>query len=305
VRNRLHSTLLAAVSCAVLAGYWGWSMRPTTSWGWDETMHAALPATRMSFAIEEGLPRRAASALLACERYPFAFPVVLACQQLVFGASERGARLLVTALWGLTLFGVFLLARRAGAACGERDPPTETVAWLALLFGALCPLAVGFAGTVFLEVPFACAMVFALLAWLRRSDATSGGTSRATERRRDLAAGAALALCFFTKFNYGLLLGFALSLDLLVELMLELRAGRGREFVRRTAALAAIPLAGFAWWFLIPIPFGAAVAAEGDPKAALVKDCSEAIDDARGGCAVRRVGMRIHRDHVQLRRNPS
>lgn len=255
MRTRLHSTLLAALSCAVLTGYWGWSTHPTTSWGWDETMHAALPATRMSFAIEEGLPRRAFSALLACERYPFAFPVVLACHQLVFGASERGARLLVTALWGLTLFGVFLLGRRVGGAVRERDPPAEAVAWLALALGATCPLAVGFAGTVFLEVPFACAMVFGLLAWLRRPDASN----RPSERRRDLLAGAAIALSFFTKFNYGLLFVAGVWLDWLLQGIAAHRGGDRSAFWRRTGWLAIVPVAVLAWWFVFPLPGGPAI----------------------------------------------
>jgi hypothetical protein len=95
--------------------------------------------------------------------------------------------------------------------------------------------------------------IFALRAWLRRGPEASIA--------REVVAGALVAAAFFVKFNYGLMLGFGLFLDLVCEWNAERRAGRARPFARRTAWLALVPIVSFAWWFALPLPFGFETAA--------------------------------------------
>src|SRR5439155_11787215 len=127
---------------------------------------------------------------------------------------------------------------RGGAVRGG-----ELVPWLALVFAATSPLALSFSGTLFLEIPFVVVSIFALRAWLRRG--------RGHVLARELAAGAWLTLAFFTKFNYGLLLGGGLVLALIVEGVGEMRAGRLRVLLVRGAWLAAVPLIAALWWFAL------------------------------------------------------
>jgi hypothetical protein len=126
------------------------------------------------------------------------------------------------------------------------------VPWLAMALGALSPLALEYAGTLFLEIPFTCAAVFALRAWMRRR-----GAANARERvRRELAAGAWIALAFFVKFNYGLMLGAGLALDWIAEAVGEFRRGAARAHLARTVRLCAVPLFSALWWFVLPLPGG-------------------------------------------------
>jgi hypothetical protein len=225
------------------------------AWGWDESMHAGLPAARLAAAAQELDAGAAADTLLGCHQYPFVYPVVLAASESAFGITQRTARRTGRAVWALTLWGLFLLVRSAvlsaGRARGKELRGGAFAPWLALAAGAASPLALGLSGTLFLEVPFACAAVFALLAWLARTEPADGSRP---SLGRELLAGALVTVAFFTKFNYGLLLGFALALDLVFDFVGALRAGRGGTFLVRCLALAAPVLVAATWWFVLPLP---------------------------------------------------
>lgn len=252
IRER-RSTVLAAVACVLLGVVWAVGLDPATSWGWDESMHAELPATQMLLAAQAADLGGASDVLLDCQQYPFGYPLLLAGLQSVTGIDEVAVRAFGRLLWAFGCFGLFLLVReatreRAGA------PPVRGAAlapWLALALGALCPLALNYASTAFLEVPFAVASIFALRAWMRRD----GGFGR------ELAAGAWITAALFTKWNYGLILGFGLFLSLLVEAAPALR-GEGPRYVRRILALAAVPALAIFWWFGYPLPGDAALGAD-------------------------------------------
>ena len=242
-------TALALAATVALAFAWTLPLSAARGMGWDEAMHAALPAARMLVAVEEGEPGLAADALLDCSQYPFAWPVALALVQAATGLSEHAARVAGTLAWCAALFATFLagreLVRARAASTGAAGPfapgavvrrrPFGSAAhpaalrgsgwipWLALALAALSPLALAYAGTLFLEVPFAAACAFALRAWIAR-----GAADPARERRSDLAAGAWIALAFFAKFNYGVLLALGLGADAAIGLALAARRGRAR-----------------------------------------------------------------------------
>jgi len=241
---------LAFVVVALLALAWCLPLDARIAWGWDETMHAAGPAWRVTCALATLDAGGFADALLDCERYPFVLPLLLGLEQLVFGISEHGARVFCTLLWCATLLTVFCVARRASGS--------DAAGWLALLAAATSPLALSFAGTVLLEVPSACAIALALWLWIRRRELALTRTCR----RTDVAAGAALALAFFTKFNYGLLLAAGLALDELIELGLAARKGRARVALASLRDVLLVPSVLLAWWFLLPLPGGLERAAE-------------------------------------------
>lgn len=245
-------TLAALLVCCLLALWWapGVSMESTT--GWDESINGAFPSARLALSIRAGSFDEPAGAIHDCTHYPFVYPALLGALQTVVGVSEHACRVFGRVLWCAGLFGLFLLARQVVALGGGGRRGDHLVPWIALALGALSPLALAYSGALLLELPFAVCSIFTLRAWLRR------GADEPL--RRELAAGAWLMLIFFTKFNFGLLLGFALFLDLLVEAVVELRAGRGRRFRRRTLSLAAIPIVSLLWWFVLPLPFGAEVA---------------------------------------------
>lgn len=233
---------LALLAVSLLALAWIGPLQAGIAWGWDETMHTALPAWRMLTAAEALAPGAFFDALHACDRYPFAYPLLLALEQGLFGISEHGARVLGTIVWCATLLAVFALGRRAGGTFAG---------WLALLAAASCPLALSFAGTALLEVPSAAALALALLAWVRRRETEIAAAERG---RRDLAAGTCVALAFFTKFNYGLLLALALALDEALELASAVRRGASTPALRSTLRLASIPALAGLWWFVLPLP---------------------------------------------------
>ena len=246
--------LLAAIGvCLLLALVGGGWVSMERSWGWDESMHAELPAARVLLAGQQGDWGLALHAVHDCQQYPFVYPLVLAAVQAVTGVSEHACRVAGRAFWALGCFGLFLLGRELTrslrrARGGRPGRGDELVPWLALALGALSPMALAYSGSLFLEVPFATVSIYALHAWLRRGPGAS--------RWRELAAGAWVALAFFTKFNYGVLLGLGLAVDFALELVLELRAGRGGACLRRAAWLIAVPLLSMAWWFLLPLPLG-------------------------------------------------
>lgn len=251
--------LLALVVCAVLGWMWSAGISDAKAWGWDESMHAELPAARMVVAWQTGSDGGAWAALHSCSQYPFMWPLVLAGVQSLTGISEHACRVAGTACWALTLFGLFLLTRaivaslqdERGERTGDRWAP-----WIALGLGACCALALSFAGTLFLEVPATCALVFALWAWVRRRRVERPLARRASE----LLAGLFVALAFFTKFNYGLLLVGGLALDALVDLVRAKRNGELRPELVSLLWIAAIPLLACLWWFFAPLPLGRDVA---------------------------------------------
>ena len=249
--------LAAALACALLGVVGALGVSMEHAWGYDESMHAELPAARMAVALKTLDAGSFCEAILDCQQYPFAYPLLLGGVQLCTGVSEHVCRIVGRLLWALGCFGLFLLAgdcvRRMGKA-GTRLGPAP---WLALAFGALSPLAVHFSGTLFLETPFCVVAIFTLRAWLRRE--------RDAEQRvrvlRELAAGAWLSLAFFTKFNYGVLLWLGLGTHLLFETAVDTRLGV-RPALDRLACVTVIPALALAWWFLLPLPEGAERAAQ-------------------------------------------
>lgn len=240
---------LALAVVTLLALAWVLPLEATIAWGWDETMHAAGPSWRFATALSAGDAGGFFRALEACDRYPFVFPLALGLEQLVFGISEHGARVFVTLLWCATILATFAIAQRVTSR--------SSAGWIALLAAASSPLALSFAGTALLEVPSAAVVALALLAWIRRRDE---GLEPNVQRRRDLVAGAALALVFFTKFNYGLLLWAALALDEVAHVATA-RGTTVRARVQGTGWTVLVPLVALLWWFVLPLPAGFAMAA--------------------------------------------
>ncbi|MAF65093.1 MAG: hypothetical protein CMJ84_05460 [Planctomycetes bacterium] len=247
-------TLRAAVAVCLLGLFWTLPMGNASAWGWDESMHSELPAVRVLLGATSGEWRSVSDAIHGCNQYPFVWPLCLALVQAVFGVSEFACRVAGTWIWCFGLLGLFeltraVVARRRGGGAARRGD--DLAPWLALGLGALSPLPLAYSGTLFLEVPFAAGAVWALRAWVRRD----GGA------RRDLAAGAWLAVAFFTKFNYGLMLGAGCAAAWILEGGAALRAGRVGPWLKAGAGLAAVPALAFAWWFLLPFPEGAETAA--------------------------------------------
>jgi hypothetical protein len=231
--------LLAFAICAALAFFWTRTLSDARAWGWDESMHAELPAVRILVSLQQGDFVGAHTALLDCGQYPFVWPLVLACVQAVTGISEHACRVAGTLAWCWALFGLFLLGRELGARVEPKLKGARLLPWLLLALGALSPLCLAFAGTLFLEVPFACMAVWALRAWVRRD-----GTAT-----RELAAGEWITLALFTKWNYGLLLCGGLA----VAWYLEGFAARRElgKYAARTIALVAVPFCACLWWFVL------------------------------------------------------
>src|SRR5689334_10230953 len=163
-----HDAWLALLVCSALAAYWSLGLSDARAWGWDESMHAELPAARILLALRQGDFSGAHSALLDCGQYPFVWPLVLAAVQLGTGISEHACRVAGTLAWCWTLFGLFLLGRELAARVEPRLKGARLLPWTLLALGALSPLCLAYSGTLFLEVPFACMAVWALRAWVRR-----------------------------------------------------------------------------------------------------------------------------------------
>ncbi|MBL8857844.1 MAG: hypothetical protein JNL28_04980 [Planctomycetes bacterium] len=251
--NSPQALWAAALLACLLAVVWIATLPANFTYGWDESMHVALPAAQMRVALGEGEFRLAFDALLGCAQYPFVQPVLLAFVQSLFGASESVARAFGIVEWCATILGLFVLTRIALASLDpERRPKAAWLApWIAFALAALSPLALEFGGTLFLEIPSACISVWTLVAWL--------WLWRAPSRGRALLAGALVTTALFTKWNYGLLLGAGLALDLAWRLgEREGRAHRLRLFV----PLALPVVLACVWWFFAPLPGGSAVAAD-------------------------------------------
>lgn len=251
-RARPHAGWALAVAL-VLGAVGARTVSMRDSWGWDESVHAELPAARIALALENDQPDEAWAALHDCSQYPFGLPLVLAASQRAFGVSELVARRTARALGALAALGLFLLVRAAAAAAPRRRG-ADLAPWIALALFATSPLVTAYSGTLFLEVPFACVATFALLAWLGR-----GGGRFALAR--ELWAGLLLTAAFFTKFNYGGMLLAACLADLAWEALSAVRTGRARALAARTAALAVPPVLAGLWWFAWPWPEGAETAA--------------------------------------------
>lgn len=247
----------------LVSGVVGVSMRD--SWGWDEATHAELPAARMLLAAQAGRWDEASDVLLDCQQYPPAYPVLLASVQSMTGVSELACRRTGRVLRALGVLGAWLLTvellrrrRVEAAARGAAVEPAWTAreilaAVLAPALLSVSPLFLDYSGTLFLEVPFAVASLFTLRAWLRRA---SDGVRADGGLARELTAGAWIALCVFTKWNYGLLLGAGLAVAWLLEAIEALRGGRISRYVVRTLFLAAVPVLALLWWFVLPLPRG-------------------------------------------------
>jgi hypothetical protein len=247
-------TLRAVVAVCLLGLFWTVPMRDVSAWGWDESMHAELPAVRVLLGAKLGEWASVSDAVHGCNQYPFAWPLCLALVQAVCGISELACRVAGTWIWCFALLGLFQLTRAVVSTSRGHGPPRrgdDLAPWLALALGALSPLPLAYSGTLFLEVPFAAAAVWALRAWVLRD-----GTPR-----RELVAGAWLAAAFFTKFNYGLMLGAGCAGAWVLEGVAALSSGRSAPWLRASAFLAAVPALACAWWFLLPVPEGAEAAA--------------------------------------------
>jgi len=259
--NRKHCWL-ALAACIALALFWSWGYRDARSWGWDESMHAELPAARLALSTAAIRPAAAMAAVHDSDRYPIVFPALLAVPQFFFGISEDVARRSAIAVWCGALFALFLLARElARAARGPSGEPLRNeawVPWLTLAFAAASPMGHTYGASLFLESPFVLTGALALRGWLRRGSYLGEDTRLLRERR----AGAWFVLAFFTKFNYSLLLALGCGVDWMIEGFCELRAGRGHAYLRRTAHLLFMPALIGTWWFLAPLPHGLETAAE-------------------------------------------
>lgn len=230
---------IAFALCAGLAFYWTRTLSDARAWGWDESMHAELPAARILLSLKAGDFAGAHTALLDCAQYPFVWPLVLAGVQAMTGISEHACRVAGTLAWCWTLFGLFLLGRELGARVEPKLKGARALPWVLLALGALSPLALAYAGTLFLEVPFACMAVWTLRAWVRRDGSAT----------RELAAGEWIALALFTKWNYGLLLCGGLAVAWYCE-GFDARRDLGK-YAARTVALAIVPFLACLWWFVL------------------------------------------------------
>jgi len=274
-RRRPPLFVLAALVLALVVGWiYSGAVDTSRSWGWDESMHAGLPAERIALSLQAGDTGEFANVIHGCMQYPFVWPLVVGALHARSGAIgepaivrnstpragdiETQGRELGRWAMALMLLGLALLARECWR--GTRSP------WgllMAPLLALASPLLINYSGTWFLEAPFAAVATFTLLAWVRRARLLASAEPSPRAWLRDLATGGLIALAFFTKFNYGLLLGFGLAIDLALDFVMALR-GRGaamRPFLIATLRLAILPALSFAWWFLLPLPLGADIAA--------------------------------------------
>ncbi|MCE9592766.1 MAG: hypothetical protein K8S98_01115 [Planctomycetes bacterium] len=240
-----YTLWLAFIAVAILLVASVYRANLDRSYGWDESMHAALPAARIVEHVRAGEVRAAFDVVLGCDQYPLVVPVYLAVVESIFGIDESVARHALAAAWAVGLLALAFVAGRLVVGGPWRGRPL----WAAAMFTMFAPIGRLYAPTLFLEAPFGVAMIFAILAWLPARDGTRSA-------RRDFAAGALLAFAFFTKFNYGLLLALGFALDGAVDLVLAARRGAVRETLLRFARVATVPLVACLWWFVFPWPGG-------------------------------------------------
>tara|TARA_R110002072_G_scaffold42102_10_gene119389 strand:- start:790 stop:2529 length:1740 start_codon:yes stop_codon:yes gene_type:complete len=250
-----RATLLALVVCLVFGFFMARGVSMGKSMGYDEAMHVQWPAARIGLAFADSDPMGGMAAIHDCSQYPPVYPIVLAGVQGLFGITEFVARSFGRWFWAFGCFGLFLLTREV--LRGRREEGDESCGlapWLALGLAMLSPMAIAFSGMLFLEIPWLVVAIFTVLVWLRRR--RLGGWYR------DLFAGAMIAIAFFTKFNYGVLLGFALFVDLVIETISGIDDKNPRARIWPALRVGLPITIAMLWWFGIPIPQGSAVAAE-------------------------------------------
>jgi hypothetical protein len=285
-----RATLIALAVCLVFGFFQARGVSMEKSMGYDEAMHVQWPAARIGLAFADSDPSGGMEAIHDCSQYPPVYPIVLAGVQGMFGITEFVARSFGRWFWAFGCFGLFLLTREALRGRGEQEAPSkldttapwialdlamfsltretmrgrgeqeapsklDTIApWIALGLAMFSPMALALSGMLFLEIPWLVIAIFTVLAWLRRR--RLGGW------HRDVIAGAMVAIAFFTKFNYGILLGFALFVDLGVEIFASRDDEPMQARIRSAMLIGAPILLAMLWWFGFPFPEGSAVAAE-------------------------------------------
>ena len=251
-----QSALSGRLPWLIAAAWVAWQIATRSAawtWGWDESMHAELPAARIALSLRAGDLGGVFDAVHSCTQYPFVWPTLLGLAQAAFGPSEAVARSIGVLLFGLTMVGAHQLTRAVAQRLGMGAREGGCAAWGAFAACALSPLAAAYAGTLFHAVPSACVITWALVAWIHRDPERPSS---------DFLAGFAFALVFFTKFNYALLLGAVFTSDFLFEWLCAWRAGGdARKMWGRLLRLGLPMLLMCAWWFLLPLPGGAEVAA--------------------------------------------
>ena len=252
--SRLIDHPISAVVVVFLAGIVGSaSVSMNHSMGWDEAMHLGAPAAQISQALGDGELREAINVVLSCERYPPMGPAIHGVIGWAFGSDELLMRQTQRWFWALGLLGIFLLARSATQPDedDEPSPGTRGAPWMALALLAMSPLALAFGGTLFIEPIFSAFGTLAVAAWIVRC--------RTDSARWDFIAGVLLAASLFTKWNYGLLLGGALAVDLILEGVT--RREHLRPYLFSVLRLGLPTFLVCLWWFLLPLPAGAETAA--------------------------------------------
>ena len=260
-RSRPLLVLSALVLLIVLPAHLAVAVgRDVAGWGWDEAMHAALPAARILVGVQMGELGQAADALAGCDRYPFVFPLILAAGQGVVGIGQDEARWVALLFWFIVgLWGLLRLGQEVWADQEGEAPPRRAEHLLVpLALFALAPLPWRYAASLFLEVPFLVLATHALASWihLRRTPGTPWEAIR---------AGTWMALCVFTKFNYGLLLLGALGLDVIVGRILPARSVPTvtASGTKHKQWLYWLPLSLLSlWWFVFPWPGALGLAAQ-------------------------------------------
>lgn len=252
--SRLIDHPMSGVVVVFLIGIIGaCSVSMRDSMGWDEAMHLAAPAAHISQALGEGEVREAVNVVLSCERYPPLTPALHGFVGWVLGSDELLMRQTQRWFWALGLLGIFLLVR---AACrpdehDEPSPGARGAPWMALALLAMSPMALAFGGTLFLESSFVAWGTLAVAAWIVRS--------RKDSLLWDVGTGVLLAACLFTKWNYGLLLGAALAVDLTLEGIA--RRDNLRPYLFSVLRLGLPSFLACLWWFGLPLPAGLETAA--------------------------------------------
>jgi hypothetical protein len=250
-REQLTLLVLVPIAAALVGA---WLIPVPHAWGWDESMHAEEPAVRMLLALEGGRFAPFFRVLHGCQQYPFGWPLVLLGFQALFGVGEIVARAAGWAAFALLLALLALTGRAIEVECASGPNPISTRR-LAPLFALLTPLLLAFAPTLFLEVPSALALLATFYVWL----AAQRASTPARAALLSLLASARAMLAFFTKFNYALLFVIGLALDLALRLATCRMSERGWR-LRAALWLLPVPLAALAWWFVLPLPFGAEIA---------------------------------------------
>ncbi len=237
--------------------------REVSSLGWDESMHVALPAAKMLLWGQEGEVKGILQTIFNCQQYPPVYPLFISAGQGVLGVSQDNARLLALGLWVLLgSWGVFRLGRAIANDLARVGTAPRSEFWcVPLAFFCMAPLVWRFASTLFLEVPFLVLALHTLASWIQLGAA--GRSPEGAGFFSYLRTGVLIACCFFTKFNYGLLLMGGLGID---RILAGLIGGRRNPYSKGAGVLVAnlgllLPLGlCAAWWFYFPWPGGAPLA---------------------------------------------